>query len=143
MLTEKTKRKLIDLSKLNTYIIHKIETNQNFKHRSKCGDQILFQITKENNGKFNLKHHASGCMILLASANALNKLCDNKSKSEILNLVQKVINTDFVDLDEIDASLKIFNAFTNTNRKDCFLLPYKSLKDSLENYKPLRRETIR
>ncbi|SCW36139.1 nitrogen fixation protein NifU [Borreliella japonica] len=138
MLTEKIKRKLVKLSKINNYIMHKVETNQNFKHQSKCGDQILFQIKKENNGKFNLKHHASGCMILLASANALNKLCNNKPKPEILNLVQKVINNDFANLDEIDASLKIFNIFTNTNRKDCFLLPYKSLKDSLENYKSLR-----
>ncbi|WPM06205.1 iron-sulfur cluster assembly scaffold protein [Borreliella sinica] len=139
MLTEKTKKNLIRLSKINTYIIHKVKTTQNFKHQSKCGDQILFQIKEENNGKFNLKHHASGCMILLASANALNKLCNNKPKLEILNLAQKVINGDFVNLEEIDASLKIFNIFTNTNRKDCFLLPYISLKDSLENYKPLRR----
>ncbi|MCD2409892.1 iron-sulfur cluster assembly scaffold protein, partial [Borreliella burgdorferi] len=102
----------------------------------------LFQIIETNNGKFNLKHYASGCIVLLASANALNKLCNNKAKSEILNLVQKVINSDFANLDEIDVSLKIFNVFTNTNRKDCFLLPYKSLKDSLESYKPLRR-TIR
>ncbi|WKC79506.1 iron-sulfur cluster assembly scaffold protein [Borreliella tanukii] len=138
MLTEETKRKLIRLSKVNNYIIHKIETNQNFKHQSKCGDQILFQIIEANNGKFNFKHHASGCMILLASANALNKLCNNKLKPEILNLVQKVISSDFTNLNEIDASLKIFNAFTNTNRKDCFLLPYKSLKDSLENYKPVK-----
>ncbi|EEF84190.1 iron-sulfur cluster assembly scaffold protein [Borreliella spielmanii] len=136
MLTENAKRKLIRLSKVNTYIIHKVKTSQNFKHQSKCGDQILFQTTEENNGKFNLKHHASGCMILLASANALSKLCNNKPKSKILNLVQKVINGDFENLEEIDSSLKIFNTFTNTNRKDCFLLPYISLKDSLENYKP-------
>ncbi|WKC85032.1 iron-sulfur cluster assembly scaffold protein [Borreliella lusitaniae] len=138
MLTEKTKKKLIKLSKVNTYIINKVETNKNFKYQSKCGDQILFQIIEANNGKFNLKHHASGCIILLASANALNKLCNNKPKHEILNLVQKVINGDFTNLDEIDASLEIFNIFTNTNRKDCFLLPYKSLKDNLENYKPLK-----
>ncbi|APS98317.1 hypothetical protein Bmayo_00420 [Borreliella mayonii] len=138
MLTEKTKKELIRLSKINNYII-KSKTSQNFKHQSKCGDQILFQIIETNNGKFNLKHHASGCMILLASANVLNKLCNNKPKLEILNLVQKVINNDFANLDEIDTSLKIFDVFTNTNRKDCFLLPYKSLKDSLENYKPLRR----
>ncbi|MBB6031770.1 nitrogen fixation NifU-like protein [Borreliella spielmanii] len=136
MLTENAKRKLIRLSKVNTYIIHKVKTSQNFKHQSKCGDQILFQTTEENNGKFNLKHHASGCMILLASANALSKLCNNKPKSKILNLVQKVINGDFENLEEIDSSLKIFNTFTNTNRKDCFLLPYISLRDSLENYKP-------
>ncbi|MCD2332032.1 iron-sulfur cluster assembly scaffold protein [Borreliella americana] len=139
MLTEKTKKELLRLSKVNDYTINKIETNQNFKHQSKCGDQILFQIIRTNNGKFNLKHHASGCMILLASANALNKLCNNKAKSEILNLVQKVLSGNFANLDEIDVSLKIFDVFTNTNRKDCFLLPYKSLKDSLENYKPSRR----
>ncbi|QFI14240.1 iron-sulfur cluster assembly scaffold protein [Borrelia sp. CA_690] len=139
MLTEKTKKELLRLSKVNNYIIDKIETNQNLKHQSKCGDQILFQTIEINNGKFNFKHHASGCMILLASANALNKLCNDKPKPEILNLVQKVINSDFTNLDEIDVSLKIFNIFTNTNRKDCFLLPYKSLKDSLESYKPLRR----
>ncbi|AIJ29459.1 iron-sulfur cluster assembly scaffold protein [Borreliella valaisiana] len=139
MLTEETKKKLLKLSKVNNYIINEVEKTQNFKHQSKCGDQILFQTIEANNEKFNFKHHASGCMILLASANALNKLCNNKPKPEILNLVQKVINGDFTNLDEIDASLKIFNIFTNTNRKDCFLLPYKSLKDSLENYKPLRR----
>nr|WP_267509530.1 iron-sulfur cluster assembly scaffold protein [Borreliella garinii] len=139
MLTEEIKKKLIKLSKINNYIIHKVKTNQNFKHQSKCGDQILFQIIEANSGKFNLKHHASGCMILLASANALNKLCNNKPKSEIISLVQKVINGDFENLEEIDTSLKIFDIFTNTNRKDCFLLPYKSLKDSLVNYKPLRR----
>ncbi|WNY59966.1 iron-sulfur cluster assembly scaffold protein [Borreliella bissettiae] len=138
MLTEKTKKELIRLSKVNNYVI-KVETNQNFKHQSKCGDQILFQIIETNNGQFNLKHHASGCIVLLASANALNKLCNNKPKLEILNLVQKVINNDFENLEEIDTSLRIFDVFTNTNRKDCFLLPYKSLKDSLENYKPLRR----
>ncbi len=59
-------------------------------------------------------------MILLASANALNKLCNNKPKPKIINLVQKVINGDFENLEEIDSSLKIFNTFTNTNRKDCF-----------------------
>ncbi|WP_424632236.1 iron-sulfur cluster assembly scaffold protein [Borreliella lusitaniae] len=138
MLTEKTKKKLIKLSKVNTYIINKVETIKNFKYQSKCGDQILFQIIEVKNEKFNLKHHASGCIILLASANALNKLCNNKPKHEILNLVQKVINGDFTNLEEIDASLEIFNIFTNTNRKDCFLLPYKSLKDNLENYKPLK-----
>ncbi|AJA89932.1 hypothetical protein OY14_00410 [Borreliella chilensis] len=139
MLTEKIKRELIKLSKINKYIIHKAEANQNFNHQSKCGDQISFQIKEANSGKFNLKHHASGCMILLASANTLNKLCNGKSKSEILNLVQKIINNDFENLDEIDASLKIFNTFKNTNRKDCFLLPYKALKDSLESYVILGR----
>ena len=37
----------------------------------------------------------------------LTKICDNKSRKEILEIITKAINRNFESLEEIDTSLKI------------------------------------
>ncbi|AYE35980.1 hypothetical protein DB313_00430 [Borrelia turcica IST7] len=129
MLSEKIKKELIRLSKISKYTF-KTDKNQNLVYKSNCGDQIAFQINM-NNDKIRLKYNASGCIILLASAYTLTKICDNKSRKEILEIITKAINKNFESLEEIDTSLKNFENFIHTNRQNCFILPYKALNESL------------
>ncbi|QFP42211.1 iron-sulfur cluster assembly scaffold protein [Borrelia miyamotoi] len=134
MFSEKTKKELIRLSKLNQYYF-KTDKNQNpTYHQSKCGDKIVFQI-KEDNEKIRLKYNAHGCIILLSSAYILTELCDNKPRKAILEFTIKTINQKFEKLEEIDKKLKNFENFLHTNRKDCFMLPYKALSEILNNTK--------
>ncbi|AWG42482.1 hypothetical protein CR532_00425 [Candidatus Borreliella tachyglossi] len=130
MFSEEIKKELIRISKINKYKF-KTDKNQNLVYKSKCGDQIVFQI-KLINEKIRLRYNASGCIIFFASAYSLTKICDNKSKKETLDILTKVINKDFECLEEIDISLKNFENFIHTNRQDCFMLPYKALNESLK-----------
>ncbi|AHH09862.1 NifU-like protein [Borrelia parkeri SLO] len=134
MFSEETKKELIRFSKIKKYYF-KTDKNQSLVyHQSKCGDQITFKIN-ENNEKIRLKYNAYGCIIFLSSAYILTKLCDNKPRKEILEIITKTINKNFENLEEIDKSLKNFENFLYTNRKDCFMLPYKALKEILNTIK--------
>ncbi|UER67296.1 iron-sulfur cluster assembly scaffold protein [Borrelia sp. BU AG58] len=133
MLSEKIKKELIRLSRISTYTF-KTDEDQNLVYQSKCGDQIAFQINVKN-GKIRLKYNASGCVVLLASAYTLTRICDNKSEEKMLEVITKTINKNFEKLEEIDASLKNFENFIHTNRQDCFMLPYKALNESLNTMK--------
>ncbi|QMU98897.1 iron-sulfur cluster assembly scaffold protein [Borrelia sp. A-FGy1] len=133
MLSEKIKKELIRLSKINKYTF-KTNKNQTLTYKSNCGDQIAFKINIDID-KIRLKYNASGCIILLASAYTLAKICDNKPKKEILEIITKTINKNFKSLEEIDTSLKNFVNFIHTNRQECFILPYKALNESLNMMK--------
>ncbi|AAX16606.1 iron-sulfur cluster assembly scaffold protein [Borrelia hermsii] len=134
MFSEETKKELIRLSKIRKYYFQTDKNQNSVYHQSKCGDQIIFQIN-ENNEKIKLKYNAYGCVILLSSAYILTKLCDNKPRNTILEIITKTINRNFENLEEIDKSLKNFENFLYTNRKDCFMLPYKALKEILNTTK--------
>ncbi|BCR21528.1 iron-sulfur cluster assembly scaffold protein [Borrelia sp. HM] len=136
MFSEKTKNELIRLSKINKYYF-KTDNNKNQNltyYQSKCGDKIAFQV-KEDNEKIRLKYNAQGCIILSSSAYILTKLCDNQSRKAILKFIIKIINKNFEKIEEIDIRLKNFENFLHTNRKDCFMLPYKALSEILNNTK--------
>ncbi|WP_024654170.1 iron-sulfur cluster scaffold-like protein [Borrelia persica] len=131
MFSEETKKELIRISKIKKYCF-KTDQNQNpIYHKSKCGDQIAFQINEDNN-KIRLKYNAYGCIVLLSSAYIVTKICDNQPKKTILKIITKIINNNFENLEEIDKNLKNFENFLYTNRKDCFILPYKALKEILK-----------
>ncbi|UGQ16906.1 iron-sulfur cluster assembly scaffold protein [Borrelia sp. RT1S] len=133
MLSEKVKKELIRLSRISKYTF-KMDKNQDLGYQSKCGDQIAFQINMKN-GKIGLRYSASGCIILLASAYTLTRICNNKPKEKILEIITKAIDKNFENLEEIDASLRNFTNFINTNRQDCFMLPYRALNESLSTIK--------
>ncbi|AHH10240.1 iron-sulfur cluster assembly scaffold protein [Borrelia coriaceae] len=134
MFSEETKKELIKLSKIKKYYF-KADNNQNtVYHQSKCGDKITFQIN-ENIERIRLKYNAYGCIVFLSSAYVLTKICDNKPKKTILDIITKITNNKFKNLEEINQSLKNFENFLYTNRKDCFILPYKALKEILDTIK--------
>ncbi|WKC57671.1 iron-sulfur cluster assembly scaffold protein [Borrelia sp. P9F1] len=133
MLSEKVKKELIRLSRISKYTF-KTNENQDLVYQSKCGDQIAFQINMKNN-KIKLRYNASGCIILLASAHTLTRICNNKPREKILEIITKAIDKNFEKLEEIDSSLKTFTSFIHTNRQDCFILPYRALNESLNTIK--------
>ncbi|ACH93044.1 iron-sulfur cluster assembly scaffold protein [Borrelia duttonii] len=131
MFSEEIKKELIRLSKIKKYCFQ-VEKNQSpIYHKSKCGDQIIFQTDKDNK-KIKLKYNAYGCIVFLASTYLLTKICDNQPKKTTLEIITKIINNNFENLEEINKNLKIFENFLYTNRKDCFILPYKALKEILK-----------
>ena len=135
MFSEKIKKELIRLSKIDKYYFKTDNKNENLTYyQSKCGDKIAFQV-KEDNKRFRLKYKAQGCIILSSSAYILTKLCDNKSREIILKFIIKIISNNFEKIEEIDIRLKNFENFLHTNRKDCFMLPYKALNEILNNTK--------
>ncbi|AHH08047.1 iron-sulfur cluster assembly scaffold protein [Borrelia anserina] len=130
MLSEETKKELIRLSKIKKYYFQTDKNQSSVYYQSKCGDQITFKIN-EIKEKIRLQYNAHGCIILLSSAYVLTKICNNKPRKAILEIITKIINQNFENLEEIDKSLKNFETFLYTNRKDCFTLPHKALKGIL------------
>ncbi len=113
---------------------------KNFTHKSKfksqlCGDEIEISIIIKNQKVLDMGYQCKSCIYCQASASLLSKLSINKTLEkikEINSFVEKFFkNTNLKFSKEWKQLEKLFNK-KNISRKECILLPFKTLSKALK-----------
>ena len=114
---------------------------KNFTHKSKyknslCGDEMEISVVVKNHKISDIGYQCKSCIYCEASASLLSKLSINKSLEkikEINSFVEKFFkNTNLKFSREWRQYEKLFNK-KNISRKECILLPFKTLTKALKS----------
>ena len=109
---------------------------ENHTHYSKlknslCGDEIKIKLIIKNDRIIDFGYQENSCVYCQASASLLSKISINSKKNKINELCD-VVKSYFDGKTKIKmkkwASLKRLFKKENQGRKDCILLPFKTLK---------------
>ena len=114
---------------------------KNFTHKSKnknplCGDEIEISLIVKNKKILDLGYQCKSCIYCEASASLLSKLVLKKSLDKINEL--SIFVSDFFKEDNSKFSKewkpfeKLFDK-KNISRKECILLPFKTLAKALKS----------
>tara|TARA_B100001029_G_C14848605_1_gene332408 strand:+ start:116 stop:514 length:399 start_codon:yes stop_codon:yes gene_type:complete len=118
---------------------HKILSNYSHKTKLKsslCGDEMQISLKIKNNKIIKFGYECKSCIYCQASASVLSRISKNKSLESIIELINLVHN--FSDNSELEFPKKweefkiLFNK-KNLSRKECILLPFKTLSNALKS----------
>ena len=115
------------------------DNNRNIENRthvsklknSVCGDEMQIEIILKNEKILDLGYQGKSCVYCQASASLLSKISINNQKKKLNDLCDKaeLYFDDNVKITEKEwVSLKKLIKKENVNKKDCILLPFKTLK---------------
>ena len=132
----------MDLEILN--IASDTDNNKNIKnhtHYSKlknplCGDEIQIKLVIKDDKIIDFGYQGNSCVYCQASASLLSKISLNNKKNKLNKLCDDVKSYFDGNLKIIDIkwkSLKKLFKKENLSRKECILLPFKTLKRILNN----------
>ena len=115
---------------------HNCKQIKHFTHFSKlknplCGDEIQIQLIIEKDKIIDFGYQGKSCIYCQASASLLSKLSINEKKNQIIKLCNEsksFFESNFQnEKKEWSILNKIFKK-ENLARKECILLPFKTLK---------------
>ena len=132
----------MDLEVLN--IAADTDNNRDIKNRthvsklknSLCGDEMQIELILKNEKILDFGYQGKSCVYCQASASLLSKLSINNQKEKINDLCDKAqlyFNDDVKITDKKWISLKKLIKKENVKKKDCILLPFKTLKKIVSN----------
>lgn len=114
---------------------------KNFTHKSKnknplCGDEIEISLIVKNKKILDLGYQCKSCIYCEASASLLSKLVIKKSLDKINEL--SIFVSDFFkeNNSKFSKEWKLFEKLfdkKNISRKECILLPFKTLAKALKS----------
>ena len=115
------------------------DNNRNIENRthvsklknSLCGDEMQVELILKNEKILDFGYQGKSCVYCQASASLLSKISINKQKKKLNDLCDKaeLYFDDNVKITEKEwVSLKKLIKKENVNKKDCILLPFKTLK---------------
>ena len=115
------------------------DNNRNIKNRthvsklknSLCGDEMQVELILKNEKILDFGYQGKSCVYCQASASLLSKISINNQKEKINDLCDKAelyFNDSVKITDKRWISLKKLIKKKNINKKDCILLPFKTLK---------------
>ena len=115
------------------------DNNRNIENRthvsklknSVCGDEMQIELILKNEKILDFGYQGKSCVYCQASASLLSKISINNQKKKLNDLCDKaeLYFNDNVKITEKDwISLKKLIKNENVNKKDCILLPFKTLK---------------
>ena len=127
----------MDLEVLN--IAANTDNNRNIENRthvsklknSLCGDEMQIELVMKNKKILDFGYQGKSCVYCQASASLLSKISINNQKEKINDLCD---NAEFYFDDTVKItdkkliSLKKLIKKKNINKKECILLPFKTLK---------------
>ena len=127
----------MDLEVLN--IAADTDNNRNIENRthvsklknSMCGDEMQIELILRNEKILDFGYQGKSCVYCQASASLLSKISINNQKEKINDLCDRAesyFNDDVKIADKKWNSLKKLIKKKNVNKKDCILLPFKTLK---------------
>ena len=127
----------MDLEVLN--IAANTDNNRNIEnctHVSKlknslCGDEMQIEVILKDEKILDFGYQGKSCVYCQASASLLSKISINNQIEKINDLCDKVdlyFDDDIEITDKKWISLKKLITKKNLNKKDCILLPFKTLK---------------
>ena len=115
------------------------DNNRNIENRthvsklknSICGDEMQIELILKNEKILDFGYQGKSCVYCQASASLLSKISINNQKKKLNDLCDKaeLYFDDNVKITEKEwVSLKKLIKKENVNKKDCILLPFKTLK---------------
>ena len=115
------------------------DNNRNIENRthvsklknSLCGDEMQIELILKNEKILDFGYQGKSCVYCQASASLLSKISINNQKKKLNDLCDKaeLYFDDNVKITEKEwVSLKKLIKKENVNKKDCILLPFKTLK---------------
>ena len=113
----------------------KDHTHKAKQKNSICGDQMEISLKIEENKIIDFGYQCKSCIycqasVSLLSGNSINKSVD--SIKNLLNLTENLFEDDLANIPkEWNIFKKIFNK-KNIARKDCLLLPFKTVSKALK-----------
>ena len=132
----------MDLEVLN--IAANTDNNRNIDNRthvsklknSLCGDEMQIELILKNEKILDFGYQGKSCVYCQASASLLSKISINNQKEKINDLCDRAesyFDDDIKITDKKWNSLKKLIKKKNVNKKDCILLPFKTLKKIVSN----------
>tara|TARA_B100000989_G_scaffold287482_1_gene257143 strand:- start:145 stop:543 length:399 start_codon:yes stop_codon:yes gene_type:complete len=114
---------------------------QDYTHHSKlknslCGDEIFINLVIKKDKIIDFGYQGKSCIYCQASANLLSKISINKQKSKINELCDDAKSFFEGDSGIIKKKWKLMNKLfksKNKIRKECILLPFKTIKKIVSN----------
>ena len=115
----------------------------NFTHRSKnknpiCGDEMEISLVVKNDTVIDMGYQCKSCIYCQASVSLLSRSIIKVSIEEVFNLIDK---SEFFFKEDQNKTFKKWNMFKNImnkkniSRKECLLLPFKTLSKALSSLK--------
>ncbi len=98
---------------------------------SLCGDEMQIELILKDEKILDFGYQGKSCVYCQASASLLSKISINNQKEKINDLCDRAesyFNDDVKIADKKLNSLKRLIKKKNINKKDCILLPFKTLK---------------
>ena len=117
------------------------KTLKKFTHKSKhknplCGDEMEISLLVENENVKDMGYQCKSCVYCQASASLLSRIIKDKSITQILVFIshgEQMFNDLKVKVDKEWKNFKeIFNK-KNVNRKECLLLPLRTVLKAIKN----------
>ena len=109
---------------------------KNYTHHSKlknsmCGDEIQIDLVIKKNKIVDFGYQGKSCVYCQASASLLSKISINENKSKINELCDDAKHYFEGNVENIEKKWKSLNKIfndKNLSRKECILLPFKTIK---------------
>ena len=109
---------------------------KNYTHHSKlknsmCGDEMQIDLVIKKNKIIDFGYQGKSCVYCQASASLLSKISINENKSKINELCDDAKNYFEGNVENIKKKWKSLNIIfndKNLSRKECILLPFKTIK---------------
>ena len=108
----------------------------NYTHHSKlknsmCGDEMQIDLVIKKNKIIDFGYQGKSCIYCQASASLLSKISINENKSKINELCDDAKHYFEGNVENIEKKWKSLNKIfndKNLSRKECILLPFKTIK---------------
>jgi len=117
---------------------HKVVKNYTHQAKNKnpiCGDEMQISLLVKNDLVKDVGYQCKSCVYCQASVSMLSSKIKNKTINQIENLTSCVENffneVEFITEKEWESFKKILNK-KNLSRKECLLLPFKTLSKALK-----------
>ena len=109
---------------------------KNYTHHSKlknsmCGDEMQIDLVIKKNKIIDFGYQGKSCVYCQASASLLSKISMNENKSKINELCDDAKHYFEGNVENIEKKWKLLNKIfndKNLSRKECILLPFKTIK---------------
>ena len=109
---------------------------KNYTHHSKlknsmCGDEMQIDLVIKKNKIVDFGYQGKSCVYCQASASLLSKISMNENKSKINELCDDAKHYFEGNVEHIEKKWKSLNKIfndKNLSRKECILLPFKTIK---------------
>ena len=109
---------------------------KNYTHHSKlknsmCGDEMQIDLVIKKNKIIDFGYQGKSCVYCQASASLLSKISMNENKSKINELCEDAKHYFEGNVENIEKKWKLLNKIfndKNLSRKECILLPFKTIK---------------
>ena len=114
---------------------------ENFTHKSKhknplCGDEMEISLIVKNDVVKDMGYQCKSCVYCQASVSLLSRKIKEKKVNQIMTFIshgEKLFNDVKTNIDNEWTSFKEILNKKNINRKECLLLPLKTVQKALEN----------